>query len=82
MTAPSRSVSLPFRISSVPSSRARSYSNLAKVNEDSAVTETYAKFDEFEASFYSHLPYELSKLRNAGIINFFHSGTLTYLSSL
>ena len=40
------------------------------MNEEEAVLETYAKFDEYEASFYSHLPAELSKLRNAGAVIF------------
>lgn len=77
MTAPSRSVSLPFRISSVPSSRAGSYSNQAKLNEEKTVIETYAKFDEFEASFYSHLPSELCKLRNEGVSTLFERESLT-----
>lgn len=72
----------PFRIPSIatsrdssarPTSRVASSSNLAgvaKLNasaDDVLALDTYAKFDEYEASFYGHLPPELNKLRNAGM---------------
>jgi hypothetical protein len=55
-----------FRLSSGASSHAGSQSNLAKMNEENPRTETYAKFDEYQSSFYSHLPAELNKLRSSG----------------